>query len=58
MQIIKNIKNVETGYYIVLAVHADVAKEILSLLKQWSLERKELIFSDVKSTNYYIYTEI
>jgi hypothetical protein len=44
MQIIKNIKNVETGYYIVLAVHADVAKEILSLLKQWSLERRELIF--------------
>jgi hypothetical protein len=24
---IKNIKNVETGYYIVLAVHADVAKK-------------------------------
>jgi hypothetical protein len=58
MQIIKNIKNVETGYYIVLAVHADVAKEILSLLKQWSLEKGINFFYDVKSTNYYIYTEI
>ncbi|MFV8357100.1 PorP/SprF family type IX secretion system membrane protein [Flavobacterium sp. XS1P32] len=58
MQIIKNIKNVETGYYIVLAVHADVAKRDTFVTKTVSTGEKNVnFFYDVKSTNYYIYTE-
>ncbi len=58
MQIIKNIKNVETGYYIVLAVHADVAKRDTFVTKTVASGDKGVnFFYDVKSTNYYIYTE-
>ena len=58
MQIIKNIKNVETGYYIVLAVHGDVAKRDTFVTKTVQAGEKDInFFYDVKSTNYYIYTE-
>ena len=57
MQIIKNIKNVETGYYIVYAVHADVAKRDAFLTKTVAAgENKVNFFFDVKSSNYFIYT--
>ncbi|MFH6970008.1 PorP/SprF family type IX secretion system membrane protein [Flavobacterium petrolei] len=58
MQIIKNIKNVETGYYLVLAVHADVAKRDSFVTKTVaSGEPKINFFYDVKSTNYFIYSD-
>ncbi|SEN83110.1 PorP/SprF family type IX secretion system membrane protein [Flavobacterium sinopsychrotolerans] len=58
MQIIKNIKNVETGYYLVLAVHADVAKRDSFVTKTIAAgESKINFFYDVKSTNYFIYSE-
>jgi len=58
MQIIKNIKNVETGYYLVLAVHADVVKRDSFVTKTVaSGEPKINFFYDVKSTNYFIYSD-
>ena len=58
MQIIKNIKNVETGYYLVLEVHADVAKRDSFVTKTIEAgESKINFFYDVKSTNYFIYSE-
>ncbi len=57
MQIIKNIKNVETGYYMVYAVHEDVAKRDAFLTKTVAAgENKVNFFFDVKSSNYFIYT--
>ena len=58
MQIIKNVKNVETGYYLVLAVHTDVAKRDSFVTKTVaSGESKINFFYDVKSTNYFIYSD-
>ncbi|MFN7100145.1 MAG: hypothetical protein ACK4M4_07205, partial [Flavobacterium sp.] len=57
MQIIKNIKNVETGYYMVYAVHADVAKRDDFVTKTLaSGDPNVSFFFDVKSTNYFIYS--
>ena len=56
MQIIKNIKNVETGYYLVLAVHEEVSKRDTFVTKAISAGEKNInFFYDVKSTNYFIY---
>ena len=58
MQIIKKVKNVEAGYYVVLAVHADVAKRDTFVTKTVEAGEKNInFFYDVKSTNYFIYTE-
>ena len=58
MQIIKNIKNVETGYYLVLAVHQEVSKRDTFVTKTLSAGEKNInFFYDVKSTNYFIYVD-
>ena len=57
LQIIKNVKNVETGYYVVLAVHADVQKRDTFVTKTVAAGESNIdFFYDVKSTNYFIYT--
>ena len=40
MQIIKNNKNVESGYYLILAVHSDVQKRDTFVTKTLLLDKK------------------
>ena len=55
-QILKNINNVEKGYYLVIAVHNDVAKRDTFLTKVVSAGQTDVNFLyDVNSSNYYIY---
>ena len=55
-QILKNINNVEKGYYLVIAVHNDVAKRDAFLTKVVSAGQTDVNFLyDVNSSNYYIY---
>ena len=52
----KNINNVEKGYYLVIAVHNDVAKRDAFLTKVVSAGQTDVNFLyDVNSSNYYIY---
>ncbi|MBP4141134.1 type IX secretion system membrane protein PorP/SprF [Flavobacterium sp. P4023] len=56
MQIIKSIKNVEGGYYLVLAVHSDVAKRDEFLRKVVAAGEKNInFFYDVNTSKYFIY---
>ncbi|MGK0253033.1 MAG: type IX secretion system PorP/SprF family membrane protein [Mariniflexile sp.] len=58
IQIVKGIKNVESGYYLVLAVHNDVAKRDDFLTKTVaSGQAKVNFFYDVNTSKYYIYYE-
>ena len=55
-QILKNINNFEKGYYLVIAVHNDVAKRDTFLTKVVSAGQTDVNFLyDVNSSNYYIY---
>ena len=55
-QILKNIRNVDKGYYLVIAVHNDVAKRDAFLTKVVSAGQADVnFFYDVNSSNYYIY---
>jgi hypothetical protein len=56
IQIVKDVKNVESGYYLVLAVHTDVAKRDDFLTKVVSLGQENInFFYDVNTSKYFIY---
>ena len=56
IQILKNVQNVETGFYIILAVHTDVAKRDEFLTKVVASGQKDVnFFYDVNTSKYYIY---
>ena len=56
MQIIKNNKNVESGYYVILAVHTDAQKRDAFVTKTVAAGQKEVnFFYDASSSKYFIY---
>jgi hypothetical protein len=56
VQVVKDIKNVEKGYYLVIAVHADVAKRDEFLTKTVASGQSNVdFFYDIKSGKYFIY---
>ncbi|GAB5398530.1 MAG: hypothetical protein Aureis2KO_01150 [Aureisphaera sp.] len=58
IQILKNVKNTESGYYLVLAVHSDVLKRDKFLVQVISSGYKEVdFFYDVNTSEYYIYSK-
>lgn len=58
IQILKNVKNVTNGYYVVLAVHSDVEKRNDFVTKVVSSGRTNVdFFYDVNTSKYYIYYE-
>ncbi|WP_338734094.1 PorP/SprF family type IX secretion system membrane protein [Mangrovimonas cancribranchiae] len=58
IQILKNVTNTDSGYYIVLAVHTDVAKRDDFLKKAVSAGEKNInFFYDVNTSKYYIYNK-
>jgi hypothetical protein len=58
IQIIKDVKKVESGYYLVVAVHSDVKKRDEFLRKAVAAGESNInFFYDVNSSKYYIYYE-
>jgi type IX secretion system PorP/SprF family membrane protein len=58
IQIMKDITNVESGYYLVLAVHSDIAKRDDFLTKTVAAGQADInFFYDVNTSKYYIYYE-
>jgi type IX secretion system PorP/SprF family membrane protein len=56
MQIIKNNKNVESGYYVILAVHTDAQKRDAFVTKTVAAGQKSVnFFYDASSSKYFIY---
>ena len=56
MQILKSIKNVDSGYYLVVAVHSDVAKRDAFLTKTVAAGQSNVnFFYDVNTSKYFIY---
>ena len=56
IQILKDVKNVENGYYLVIAVHSDVEKRDEFLTKAVSAGETNIdFFYDVNTSKYYIY---
>jgi hypothetical protein len=56
MQILKSIKNVDSGYYVVVAVHSDVAKRDAFLTKTVAAGQSNInFFYDVNTSKYFIY---
>ena len=56
MQIIKNIKNSESGYYMIIAVHNSVEKRDEFLTKAVAAGRSDInFFYNVTTSKYYIY---
>ena len=56
IQIVKDVKNEESGYYLVIAVHNDVTKRDESLTKVVSTGQSNInFFYDVNTSKYYIY---
>ncbi|NRD23690.1 PorP/SprF family type IX secretion system membrane protein [Winogradskyella litoriviva] len=56
--ILKNIKNVESGYYIIIAVHSDVTRRNDFVTKVVSAGRTDIdFFHDVSTSKYYIFYE-
>ena len=56
IQIVKDVKNIENGYYLVIAVHSDVSKRDEFLTKAISLGQNNIdFFYDVNTSKYYIY---
>lgn len=56
IQILKNIKNVESGYYLIVAVHNDVAKRDVFLTKSVAEGQLNIdFFYDVNTSKYFIY---
>ena len=56
IQILKNIKNVENGYYLIIAVHSDVKSRNDFLTKVVASGRANVdFFYDVNTSKYYIY---
>jgi type IX secretion system PorP/SprF family membrane protein len=58
IQIVKNVKNEESGYYMVIAVHSDIEKRDEFLTKAVSAGQYDInFFYDVNSSKYFIYYE-
>nr|MDQ8213199.1 hypothetical protein [Mariniflexile sp. KMM 9835] len=58
IQIVKDVRNVENGYYLVIAVHNDVAKRDEFLTKAVAAGQSNInFFYDVATNKYYIYYE-
>ena len=58
IQIVKDVKNIDQGYYVVLAVHSDVNKRNEFLTKAISAGQANVdFFYDVNSSKYFIYYE-
>ena len=58
IQIVKGVNNTESGYYMVIAVHTDVAKRDEFLRKAVSAGQKDIdFFYDVTSSKYFIYNK-
>ncbi len=58
IQIIKDVKNVESGYYMVLAVQSDVSKRDDFLKKVISTGQADIdFFFDVNTNKYFIYSK-
>lgn len=56
MQILKSIKNVDNGFYLVVAVHSDVAKRDAFLTKAVAAGQTNInFFYDVNTSKYFIY---
>ncbi|MBO3097791.1 PorP/SprF family type IX secretion system membrane protein [Gelidibacter pelagius] len=56
IQIIKNVKNIESGYYVVVAVHNDAAKRDEFLRKAVAAGQSNIdFFYDVNTSRYFIY---
>jgi type IX secretion system PorP/SprF family membrane protein len=56
IQILKNVKNVEKGYYVIIAVHSDVDKRNDFVTKVVASGRRDVdFFYDVNTSKYYIY---
>ena len=56
IQILKNIDHVDSGYYLIIAVHSDVDKRNEFITKVVSSGRKDVdFFFDVKTSKYFIY---
>ncbi len=59
IQILKNVKNVDNGYYLIVAVHNDVAKRDDFVTKVVASGRTNIdFFYDVNTSKYYIYYEM
>lgn len=58
IQILKNVKNTENGYYLVHAVHDDITKRDEFLTQVISAGNRDVdFFFDVNTSEYYIYTK-
>nr|MBU3862495.1 sprD domain protein [Flavobacterium sp. MC2016-06] len=58
MQIIKNIKNSDSGYYMIIAVHSSIEKRDEFLTKAVAAGRSDVnFFYNVTTSKYYIYYE-
>jgi type IX secretion system PorP/SprF family membrane protein len=58
IQIVKNVKNEENGYYVVLAIHSDVSKRDEFITKTIASGQANVnFFYDVNTSKYYIYYE-
>jgi type IX secretion system PorP/SprF family membrane protein len=58
MQIIKNIKNSDSGYYMIIAVHSSVEKRDEFLTKAVAAGRSDInFFYNIATSKYYIYYE-
>ena len=58
IQIVKDVNNVEAGYYLVVAVHNDVSKRDEFLEKAVAAGQKDInFFFNVNTNKYYIYYE-
>ncbi|KIQ19830.1 hypothetical protein RT99_15025, partial [Flavobacterium sp. MEB061] len=58
MQIIKNIKNADSGFYLIIAVHSSVEKRDEFLTKAVAAGRTDVnFFYNVTTSKYYIYYE-
>jgi type IX secretion system PorP/SprF family membrane protein len=56
IQILKNVQNVENGYYLVLAVHTEISKRNDFVTKVVASGRSNVdFFYDVNTSKYYIY---
>ena len=58
IQIIKNVENTQSGFYVVIAVHSDVEKRNEFLTKVVASGRNDVdFFYDVNTSKYFIYYE-
>ncbi|WP_299336704.1 PorP/SprF family type IX secretion system membrane protein [uncultured Psychroserpens sp.] len=58
IQILKNVKNIDNGYYLILAVHSDIDKRNDFVTKVVASGRTDVdFFYDVNTSKYYIYYE-